>query len=258
MARCFVPLPAAGALLLAACALAAQEPAFEVASIRPTPPDAQCGMIEPLPGGSLRIDCLPLHTIVMWAYNVQDFQVTGGPPWVSATRWDILAKPPAAGDAGEPPKGGAQAGSPSPPAQENLGLTRRRLRTLLADRFGLVLRHEMREHTIYVMTVAKSGSKLKEAEPGPIRRRPGQIVGSGVTIGALAQFLAVDLREPVTDETGLTGKYAFTLEWAADPARDAGPSVFTAIQEQLGLRLDARKAPVETLVIERASKPDAP
>lgn len=237
MLRWLLLLVAAGA---APSAAVAQEPTFEVASIRPTPPDAQCGMIEPLPGGSLRIDCLPLNTIVMWAYDVQDYQVSGGPPWASATRWDILAKP-AAGD-----------------ASEDINLTRERLRALLAGRFALVLRHEMRDQTTYIMTVAKSGPKLKEAPGGPIRRRAGQIVGNGVTLAALAKFLSVDLRQPVTDETGLTGKYAFTLEWAADPARDAGPSVFTAIREQLGLRLDARKAPVETLVIERVSKPDAP
>ncbi len=227
-------------LVLGAGAIAAQEPTFEVASIRPTPPEAQCGIIEPLPGGSLRIDCLTLNTIVTWAYNVQDFQVSGGPPWASATRWDILAKP-APGD-----------------ASDDMELMRKRLRALLADRFALVLRREMRDQTTYVMTVAKSGPKLKEAPGGPIRRRPGQIVGNGVTMRALAQFLSVDMRQPVTDETGLTGLYAFTLEWAVDPAREAGPSIFTAIQEQLGLRLDARKAPVETLVIERASKPDTP
>lgn len=240
-------------LLLAAGALAAQEPVFETASIHPTPPDAQCGMIEDLPGGSLRVDCLTLSTIVMWAYSVQKYQVTGGPPWASTARWNILAKP----AAGETLDGPAEYEKMTHDQQARfMSLVRQRTRALLADRFSLQLRHETREQTAYVMSVAKGGPKLKEAPDGSISRRPGRITGNGASMQALAEFLAIDLGRPVTDETALSGRYAFTLEWAASPERDTGPSVFTAMEEQLGLRLDARKAPVETLVIERAEKPD--
>lgn len=228
-------------LLTGVCGLAAQDAAFEVASIKPTPADAQCGMIEPLPGGGLRVDCLSLHTILTWAYEVQDYQVTGGPPWASVTRWNILAKP--------------ATPDPVPAPTGARDLVRQRMRTLLTDRFQLLLRHETREGTAYILTVAKNGPKMKEAPAGYIRRHPGHIDSNGATMRALAQYLAVDLGRPVTDETSLTGTHAFTLEWTPDNSHDSGPSVFTAIEEQLGLRLESRKAPVETLVIERAEKP---
>ncbi len=139
-------------------------------------------------------------------------------------------------------------------------------RALLAERFQLVLRREEREQTAYVLTVAKGGPKMKESAPGMIRRGNGEILSKGSQMGSFVRFLAVDLRRPVTDATGLTGTYEFDLKWTPDrPAntepdaattRDpAGPTIFTAIEEQLGLRLESRKTPVETRFIERVDKP---
>jgi bla regulator protein blaR1 len=242
----------------------AQTPAFETASIKPSPPETRCGTIEPLPGGGLRIECLALKTILTWAYDVQDYQVSGGPSWAASERWNILAKPAASDN------------SPDGPAEyekmngqqraDYMHLVRRRLQSLLAEQFRLVLRHEIREQTAYALTVAKSGPKMKESAPGMIKRRPGQIVSKGVRIETLAQFLGVDIGRPVADRTGLSGIYEFTLDWTPDrPASAApgieaasdptGPTIFTAIEEQLGLRLESRKMPVDTLVIDRVEKP---
>lgn len=236
-----------------AAALLAQTPGFEVASIRPTGPDERCGTIEPLPGGGLRVCGLALKTIVTWAYDVQDYQVAGGPSWIERDGWDILAKPPAESAqsaAAENEKMGAPQHAPS------MKLVRSRLQSLLAERFRLELRHEMREQTAYALTVAKSGPKMKESPGGMIRRGPGEIVSRGANMESLVRFLAVDLHRPVANETGLSGIYAFTLQWTPDNTPDAnGPSIFTAIEEQLGLRLEARKAPVETLVIEKVERP---
>ncbi len=107
---------------------------------------------------------------------------------------------------------------------------------------------------------------MKESAPGMIGRSNGEIISKGSQMGTFVRFLAVDLQRSVTDATGLKGTYEFDLKWTPDrPANTeagatatsdpAGPTIFTAIEEQLGLRLESRKAPVETLFIERVDKP---
>jgi bla regulator protein blaR1 len=201
----------------------------------------------------------------MWAYDVQDYQISGGPSWVGSELWTIVAKatPPAAGN---PPDGPVEYEKMNGAQQaQYMRSVRERTKALLAERFQLVLRREMREQTAYVLTVAKGGPKMKESAPGMIGRGNGEILSKGTQIGTFVRFLAVDLRRPVTDETGLTGTYAFDLKWTPDrfasaepggaTAGDpAGPTIFTAIEEQLGLRLESRKAPVETLIIERVER----
>jgi uncharacterized protein (TIGR03435 family) len=258
------------ASILLAAALARAQPApqltFDVASVKPTPPDAQCGMIQPLPGGGLRVDCLSLQTILTWAYKVQDFQISGGPAWIKSLRWDILAKAQRSeAAAGEPAEFEKMNDSQQ---QRAMAETRTRLQALLADRFQLAIHRETKDMPAFTLTVAKNGAKLTEsANGGGIRRGRGEIVGKGAKMAALASFLAVDLSAPVTDGTGLTGRYDFQLEWTPDRPASAGnpgepqsldatgPSLFTAIQEQLGLRLEPHKAPAEVVVIDRAEKP---
>jgi bla regulator protein blaR1 len=221
-----------------------------------------------MPGGGLRVECLSLKTIITWAYEVQDYQVSDGPAWVESTRWTIIAT-----------AGAVDTGNPidyekmdDAQRKRSMDLVRLRLQALLAERFHLTLRHEAREQTIYALTIAKSGTKLKESadqsRSGFLRRGRGQIEARGAQLDALAQFLAVDLLRPVVDRTGLSAHYDFKLDWSPDlpgasgsGGRDAGadtsgPTLLTAIQEQLGLRLESRKGPVETLVIEHAEKPE--
>ena len=253
-------------LALALCAaplLLAQEAAvFETAAIKPVAIDAPCSngsMIQPMTGGGLRVECMSLKPMLTWAYQVQNFQISGGPAWVESMRWNIMAKADAAAGAG------ALEYEKMSDAQraQTLERVRRRLQALLAERFQLVIRRESREQAVYSLTVAKGGPKLKESEnqsaSGFIRGGRNEVISKGAFLAQLAHFLAIPLRRPVIDNTGLAAHYDFELHWTpeAPPGGDAqpGPTVFTAIQEQLGLRLEAAKAPVDLLVIERVEKP---
>ena len=138
------------------------------------------------------------------------------------------------------------------------------LQTMLADRFQLKIHRESKELAVYALIVGKSGPKLKEstaAGPAGYRGTPGQFTFSNGSITSLVSFLTNRVDRHVLDRTGLTGSYDFKLEWtpeASTPAPDSnGPSIFTAIQEQLGLKLEATKSAVEIIVIDHAEKPSA-
>ncbi|MGA7239949.1 MAG: TIGR03435 family protein [Bryobacteraceae bacterium] len=253
-------------LLLLATGVWAQPVTFETASIKPTPPGAHNSVIAPMPGGGVNAEGISLKNLMMWAFDVQDYQISGGPSWVESQPWTILAKP-APSAAANSHDGPIEYEKMNAAQQaQYMRSVQERTRALLAGRFQLVLRREEREQTAYVLTVAKGGPKMKESAPGMIRRGNGEILSKGSQMGSFVRFLAVDLRRPVTDATGLTGTYEFDLKWTPDrPANTesgaatandpAGPTIFTAIEEQLGLRLEARKAPVGTLIIERVDKP---
>ncbi len=266
MRRAILTLP-----LLAGAIFA--QPSFETASIKPRERDSSCSngsVIGPMPGGGLRVECLALKSILTWAYDVQNYQISGGPAWITSDRWNILAKP-----AADAPQDGPVQYEKMNDAQRRsyMELVRQRLQTLLAERFQLSLRHEAREQTIYALTVAKNGPKLKESVDqsvsGFLKRGRGQITGKGAQIETLARFLGIDVQRPIIDRTGLTARYDFTLDWTPDRPTSAddtskaaatdptGPTVFTALQEQLGLRLESQKGPVDTLVIDRVEKPSA-
>ncbi len=150
--------------------------------------------------------------------------------------------------------------------------TRLKVQTLLAQRFQLEVHRETRDLPIYALVVGKNGSKLIEGQasvpdgaPTGIRAGCGQITGTMASIGNLAVYLERQLRRPVVDRTGLSGKYNFQLDWtpdsgpcsaSVDSALSDAPSIFTAIEEKLGLKLESTKAPVEVIVVERAEKAD--
>jgi len=226
------------------------EPAtFEVASVKLSPPDAQGMFVRPLPGG-LRISGATLRNLISIAYSVRGFQISGGPKWLDTERFDIEARAAA-----------APAGPPAP--REEQKKINERLRNLLADRFQLTLHPETREQPVYSLVVAKGGPKLQEsAEPGSLIRMlgRGKLNGRAVGLGMLALNLSNELGRTVIDRTGLTAKYSFQLNWvpstnSPDAPDPDGPSVFAALQEQLGLRLEAGKGPVEVLIIDRVEMP---
>jgi uncharacterized protein (TIGR03435 family) len=135
---------------------------------------------------------------------------------------------------------------------------------LLADRFQVKVHREMRESPVYVLVTAKRGPKLKESDREAMSRltlaggRTIRITTIKGSVEQLAGHLSGDLGRPVVDRTGLTGSYDHKLEWASDGgvAGDSnGPSIFSVVQEQLGLRLESTKAPIETVVIDRVEKP---
>jgi uncharacterized protein (TIGR03435 family) len=200
-----------------------------------------------LPGGSLRIRNATLRAILETAYDIREFQILGGPGWVNSDRYDILAN------------------SPEGPAADMMS-TRLRLQGLLKQRFKLEAHRENRELPEYALEVGKGGTRLlslagSNTSPATgIQRSCGKMIGTNTTMANLTVYLARQLDRPVLDRTSLSGKYSFQLQWTPDTGpcpggSDDSPSIFTAVQEQLGLRLETTKGPVDTLVIDHAEKP---
>jgi bla regulator protein BlaR1 len=245
---------------------------FEVASIKPANPDAPGSSINFRPGGGLNMTNVPLRAMITFAYDVRDFQISGGPGWVGTERFDVMARPDrAAADGLED-----LAKMTDDQRKTVRDQIAERLRALLADRFQLVVHKEVKEQPIYALILAKNGLKLQEnKEPGPrqgMSMNRGRLQGMAAPMEMLGQVLSNTMGRPVLDKTGLTGKYDFVLEWTPEPGADAraqgfgdgitapapapgGPTIFTALQEQLGLRLDAQKGPVQIIVIDRVEKP---
>jgi uncharacterized protein (TIGR03435 family) len=142
-----------------------------------------------------------------------------------------------------------------------------KLRVMLADRFQLRIHRETKEMPVYVLTVAKSGSKLQTLAPtgkpeGNLSARrnsegKSEVTGDKLPVASLARFLSGQLGRNIIDQTNLTGKYDFTLTYAPEMGDITGPSIFTALQEQLGLKLESGKGPVDVVVVDSAEKPSA-
>jgi uncharacterized protein (TIGR03435 family) len=255
--------------------------AFEVASIKPSEGDGHMVRIQTSPGGRYTASGVTLKMLIQQAYDVKDFQITGGPAWMSTMAFDIVAK----------------AENPD----VNRDQIRQMLQSLLAGRFQLKFHLETRELPVYALVVGKSGHKLqlsanqpeKEATPPDATKGNSHVAGGAggtakpvgammsmgrgqlnaqmVPISAFINMLAQQLGRPVIDKTDLKGNYDLKLEWTPDeshrvigggggveaaPTGDSsGPSIFTAVQEQLGLKLESQKGPVELLVIDSAEKP---
>jgi uncharacterized protein (TIGR03435 family) len=220
------------ALLLAVatvCLASAQAPlAFEAASVKRANPDANKNSYTRYGEfmGSLEF-------LIEAAYGVEAYRILGGPSWLDGDKFSVVYKP------------------VGPTANQML-------RTLLADRFQLVVHNETKQALVYVMSVAKNGSRMEKVE-----QAVGTSSGSGMVRGtmdmhALASTLSTILGRRVVDDTHLEGIYKFSLKWTPDErpavAGDA-PSLPTAMQEQLGLKLESSRGPVEVLVIDRAEKP---
>lgn len=227
---------------------------FEVASVKPSSADARGVTYTFVQGGGVRISNGTLKGIIEMAYDVRQFQISGGPGWMDSDRYDIFAK---AGD-----------GNPARLSEALIAETRKKLQVLLAERFQMVARRDAREMPVFELVAGKSGPKLKESDPSAPEGRSGiqagcgQMTGTKATMAVLAAVLSRNLERPVLDKTDLPGKFDFRIEWTPDagPCPEApetaadGPSLFTALQSQLGLKLEPAKAPVEVIVIEHAEK----
>ncbi len=239
------------ALLLTLAATAGAQ-TFDVAVIKPSAPGARGGMIRQMPGGQRYSGAnIPLKLIMTVAYSVTDRQISGGPDWVATEPFDIEAK------------------SESRHTSEEL---HDMLARLIEARFQLKIRRETKQLPVYELVIDKSGSKLGEHEPRdldypPMGPAPDGLKGTNVTMQYFALVLSRNLDRTVVDKTGLPARYDLTLhysrEGAGGPVRLNGaetpdsdaPTSFTALREQLGLRLVPAKGPVEFLVIEHAEKP---
>lgn len=246
-------------------------PEFEAASIKPSAPDSSL-RVDFAPGGKLFISNATLRFLIKIAYDIGDDQLAGGPGWIGSKRFDLAATP-------ERPLGG----DPKDMAPDQILAfhkpVRLRLQRLLAERFQLELRRESAPMPVFALVVAKGGPKkltvTKDSGDAQLNAKSGNGVvhAVGVDMATFAKFLSEgQTGRPVVDMTGLKDKYDFHLEWTPDaslnplpagsgtsqqPADAGGISIFTALQQQLGLKLEARTDAADRLVVVRAELPSA-
>ena len=210
------------------------------------------------PTGTFTATGMTARNCIGLAYDVQPFQIEGAPSWVADQRYDVVAKLP----------DGMVKGAHDP---DRLPLMRAALQALLADRFQLTIHRETKPVPGYGLVVAKGGFRLKETTDDGrglnINSDRGKLTAQRISIATLARNLSGNLGSPVVDLTGIKGVFDLKLEWTPDevqsrgkPAAEAaepssGPSIFTALQEQLGLKLEKQKAPAEMIVIDKLEKP---
>jgi uncharacterized protein (TIGR03435 family) len=232
-------------------------PAFEVASVKPADPQGRVIALSTYPGGRITVTWYTLEMLIEEALDVQPFQVSGGPHWIQVDRFDIAAKPPASSKS-------SQANPPYPKAPPNAE-QRQMLRTLLADRFQLKFHRETREGPVYLLVKGSKGIKLEDAKDPTAFPWAGRIgggapsgnglAGTNISMPLLATRLSGYLGRTVLDRTGLEGSFDFKFEYVSDdPHPDVISSIFASVQG-IGLKLEASKGPVETIVIDHAEKP---
>jgi uncharacterized protein (TIGR03435 family) len=246
-------------------------PAYDVVAIKPNKSGTNSIRVSITADRYLATN-VSLKLLIQYAYNLKtDDLISGLPGWTNSPRFDVEAKMDA----------DAVTAQRKLPGEEGTAQRRLMMRSLLADRFRLKVHDESKELPIYALVVAKGGFKLKDADPndtysngikgpdgvshaGMMRTHDGQLTAQAVPISNLVNNLSLQLHRQVVDQTGLTGKYDFALQWSPDEIpseqRDAagtssGPSIFTALQEQLGLRLESSKGLVDTIVVDHVEIP---
>ena len=253
-----IPAPPPPPKLMAANA----DPSFDVATIKPNDTGATSMQGLNVRGRNFSTRASSLGDLIGFAYNVQIKQISGGPDWMTKDRYDIAAVPDVEGI----------------PNGDQL---RSMIRKLLTDRFKLTFHHEKKEFSAFVLSVAKDGPKLTVSEsknplPG-LGFGPGKGgLGCRVNNGTMAEFTSflqqLVLDRPVVDETGLTSRYDFNFVFTPDDSQfnghppqlpkaaddvEAAPSLFEAVQQKLGLKLEAKKAMVDVIAIDHVEKPTA-
>jgi uncharacterized protein (TIGR03435 family) len=224
---------------------------FEVASVKPSAPGGRGGIIRPQPGNQTYVgNNVSLRLMMTVAYGVTDRQIAGGPDWQTTDTFDFNARAARPGTTDE---------------------LHQMLQNLLEERFQLKVRREKRESPVWTLVVDKGGAKMPEHDAQdldhpPIRFTARGLEGRNANMNYFAFMLSRILDRNVVDKTGLAGNYDLNLQFAPDrpgprpdgadgPALPEGPSIFTALKEQFGLRLESAKGPVEFLVIEHVEKP---
>ena len=259
----------------------ATSPVYEVASIKPNKSGDNRSRIMFSPDG-LSATGGTLQMLIMSAYEISPHQISGAPSWLDSERYDIEAK-----------MDSSTADELRKMSEDERKVARQHmLQALLADRLKLTIHRESKELPVYALVVAKDGPKFQEAKPGDTYSNGvkgpdghagagmmfggnGTLTGQGVPLVNLVRFLTRVLGRSVIDKTGLTSKYDFTLKWTEErqapmfkgtegsqpgtggisAPESSGPSIFTAVQEQLGLKLESGKGPVDILIIDHVEKP---
>jgi len=264
------------------------QPRFAVASIKPSNSTDHRRLFDVQPDGQLTMANMTVNQLIQNAYAIKGYQISGGPDWMKSDLFDVVAKPE----------------SSAKPDQEYNRQLSLMLQSLLAERFQLVMRHDTQEASVYALTAAKGGPKIKEVHdsdpnmdnpfiqhavnrapkvgnsghrrPSIVILRRGLLIAQSIKLMSLADVLSDFLGRAVVDKTDLTGTYDLKLEWQPDgnqvamfqemgvpegygaPAADPrGPSLFTALQEQLGLNLESEKGTVEMFHVEHIERPSA-
>ena len=230
----------------------ADAPSFDIASIRPHAPDDKLFWVKLPADGRFSATGTAAKLILMVAYDIQDTQIVGGPSWLATEKWDIEARSDERG-------------------KYSVEDTRGMLQNLLRERFALRIHRETAQRPAYMLTIPKGGPKFKARDEGGSTNV--QVTGNSIRLergplSRMTQLLSAALGRPVIDRTGLDGLYDLSLQWDDAPIREGGVagivpaapgndhgSIFTAIQDQLGLRLEPQQAPVEVIVVDRMERP---
>jgi uncharacterized protein (TIGR03435 family) len=233
---------------------------FDAVSIKPSAPDARGGGYNLSPG-HLNAKNQSLRDLVEFGWDLHDYQVSGGPSWVESEHYEVIA---------------------TFPAGTSNADRARMMQAMLADRFGLAVRHDSKVVSGFALAVAKDGPKLQapgNEEAGMMMgrsRATGQrtLTATSQTMANLASLLSDIMGRPVEDRTGVEGKFDFTMQWTPDPVDGGtavkggkavpppedpqlGPTIFTALEETLGLKLETAKVSVPVAIIEKAERPSA-
>jgi uncharacterized protein (TIGR03435 family) len=231
------------------------DPSFEVATIKPSDPNSK-GKGFGGPPGHFQTHNTTLNDLIMFAYSVHTKQLVGGPEWLGSEKFDIVTKP-------------------DTPGAPNEQQTKLMMRKLLVSRFGLKFHEEKKEMSAYVLTVAKGGPKLAKSEADPntpsafFFTKLGNLTIRNITMDGFVHWMQTVLDRPMVDHTELQGHFDGTLKWTPDEtqfavfgvkivpsdAADAPPDLYKAIQEQIGLKLDAAKTNVDVMVLDHVEKP---
>lgn len=252
-------------LVVAAAALVAQDvatrPAFEVAAIKRSAALDTDGTLGLLPGGRFRSINFDARTLVGIAYRTRaprvlfPSQIIGAPDWMASERYDINAKI------------RAELAATMDSADRDPDLMPKLVQSLLEDRFKLKVHMDVRDMPVYALVVASKDGALgpqlhrstvdcqKDRSKCMIRGGAGRFTGGSVTIEMLATMLSNPAGRLVFDRTGLTGKFDADLEWSPDQTATDKPSIFSAVQEQLGLKLESTRGPVDVVVIDHVERP---
>ena len=239
------------------------DPGFDVATVKPTKPGSQ-GKGIGFDGQKFIANHFDMNDLIAFAYGLHAKQIIGAPDWFATDLYDV-------------------AGTPDVSGQPSLHQMELMMQKLLPDRFALKFHHEQRELPVYIITVAPGGPKMKVTKLGPNDPQPfffrglGDLVVGNMTIKEVATWFQSSVMDrPVVDHTGLTDRYDFTLKWTPDDSQfaqfrsvlpptasaagdnpNAPPSLYTAMPEQLGLKIEAGKAMDDVIVIDHVEKPSA-
>lgn len=230
---------------------------FDVASVKPSNPNSTSGtVINATSGGRLQVRNATVKDLIETAYDVQSFQIRGEPRWADSAKYDVDATP-----------GTSRQGAATPKGWDSV---RAEVQALLKDRFRLQIHREVATAPVYSLSIAKGGIRPAALSVTQNRQRgitasQGTMLGDAASMAQFAYKLSRLLQRPVTNNTGLEGNYDFKLEWTPDRSpsapdgqlldTSAGGSIFSALQEQLGLRLEATKGPVDVIVIDQVDRP---